>query len=69
MAYTGLWRVLVEQGNIDAAFLTAEKGRAQALIDLIKSSFCDGRGQHKGGDEDLAVLKTFHQTLSFRQWI
>ena len=39
LAYTGLWRVLVEQGNIDAALLTAEKGRAQALTDLIKSSF------------------------------
>ena len=69
MAYAGLCRVLVEQGNIDAALLTAEKGRAQALTDLIKSSFCDGRSQHKGGDEDLAVLQTFFQTLSFRQWI
>ena len=37
--YTGLWRVLVEQSNIDAALLTAEKGRAQALTDLVKSSF------------------------------
>ena len=63
MAYAGLCRVLVEQGNIDAALLTAEKGRAQVLTDLIKSSFCDGRSQH------LAVLQTFFQTLSFRQWI
>ena len=39
MAYTGLWRVLVEQGNIDEALLAAEKGRAQALNDLMESSF------------------------------
>ena len=39
MAYTGLWRVLVKQGNIDEALLAAEKGRAQALNDLMESSF------------------------------
>ena len=55
MAYTGLWRVLVEQGNIDEALFVAEKGRAQALSDLMESSFCGGTSQHKTGDEDLAV--------------
>ena len=39
MAYTGLWRVLVEQGNVDGALFVAEKGRAQALTDLMESSF------------------------------
>ena len=55
MAYTGLWRVLVEQGNVDEALFVAEKGRAQALTDLMESSFCGGTGQHKTGDEDLEV--------------
>ena len=54
-AYTGLWRVLVEQGNIDEALFVAEKGRAQALSDLMESSFCGEASQHKAGDEDLAV--------------
>ncbi|XP_066024753.1 tetratricopeptide repeat protein 28-like isoform X2 [Pocillopora verrucosa] len=55
MAYTGLWRVLLEQGNIDEALFVAEKGRAQALSDLMESSFCGGTSQHQTGDEDLAV--------------
>ncbi|CAH3146033.1 unnamed protein product [Pocillopora meandrina] len=55
MDYTGLWRVLLEQGNIDEALFVAEKGRAQALSDLMESSFCGGTSQHKTGDEDLAV--------------
>ncbi|XP_066016118.1 tetratricopeptide repeat protein 28-like [Pocillopora verrucosa] len=57
IAYTGLWRVLVEQGNMDEALLAAEKGRAQALTDLMEFRFCGGTSQHKKGDEDLAVLK------------
>ena len=56
-AYTGLWRVLVEQGNVDEALFVAEKGRAQALTDLMESSFCGGTSHHKGKDEDCAVLK------------
>ncbi|RMX61407.1 hypothetical protein pdam_00025563, partial [Pocillopora damicornis] len=47
MAYTGLWRVLVEQGNIDKALFVAEKGRAQALSDLMEFSFCGEASQHK----------------------
>ena len=54
-AYTGLCRVLLQQGNIDEALFVAEKGRAQALSDLMESSFCGGTSQHKTGDEDLAV--------------
>ncbi|XP_066016332.1 tetratricopeptide repeat protein 28-like isoform X2 [Pocillopora verrucosa] len=65
-AYTGLWRVLVKQGNIDEALLAAEKGRAQALIDLMESSFCGRISQHKGGDEDLASLKNVPSTTVFQ---
>ena len=54
-AYTGLLRVLLEQGNVDEALFVAEKGRAQALSDLMESSFCGGTSQHKTSDEDLAV--------------
>ncbi|RMX58453.1 hypothetical protein pdam_00022052, partial [Pocillopora damicornis] len=65
-AYTGLWRVLVEQGNIDESLLAAEKGRAQALTDLMESRFCGGTSQHKGGDEDLAVLKNVPSSTVFQ---
>ena len=66
MAYTGLWRVLVEQGNIDEALFAVEKGRAQALTDLMESSFCGGTRQHKRGDEDSAVLKNVPSDTVFQ---
>ena len=66
MAYTGLWRVLVEQGNVDEALFVAEKGRAQALTDLMESSFCGGTSHHKGEDEDCAVLKNVPSNTVFQ---
>ena len=66
MAYTGLWRVLVKQGNIDEALLAAEKGRAQALNDLMESSFCGETSQHKRGDKDLAVLENVPSNTVFQ---
>ena len=66
MAYTGLQRVLVEQGNVDEALFVAEKGRAQALTDLMESSFFGGTSQHKGEDEDIAVLKNVPSNTVFQ---
>ena len=66
MAYTGLWRVLVEQGNVDEALFVAEKGRAQALTDLMESSFCGGTSHHKGEDEDFTVLKNVPSNTVFQ---
>ena len=66
MVYTGLCRVLVEQGNIYEALLAFEKGRAQALTDLMESSFCCGTSQRKEGDEDLAVLKNVPSDTVFQ---
>ncbi|CAH3168412.1 unnamed protein product [Pocillopora meandrina] len=66
MAYTGLWRVLVKQGNIDEALLAADKGRAQALTDLMESRFCGGTSQCKGSDEDLVVLKNVPSNTVFQ---
>ncbi|CAH3129233.1 unnamed protein product, partial [Pocillopora meandrina] len=66
VAYTGLWRVLVEQGNVDEALFVAEKGRAQALTDLMESSFCGGTSHHKGEDEDCAVLKSVPSNTVFQ---
>ncbi|CAH3165976.1 unnamed protein product [Pocillopora meandrina] len=60
VAYTGLWRVLVEQGNVDEALFVAEKGRAQALTDLMESSFFVGE------DEDCAVLKNVPSNTVFQ---
>ena len=65
-AYTGLSRVLVEQGNIVEALFAAEKGRAQALTDLMESSFRGGTSQHKRGDEILAVLKKVSSDTVFQ---
>ncbi|CAH3129258.1 unnamed protein product [Pocillopora meandrina] len=62
VAYTGLWRVLVEQGNVDEALFVAEKGRAQALTDLMESSFCGGTRE----DEDCAVLKNLPSNTVFQ---
>ena len=59
-------RVLVEQGNIVEALFAAEKGRAQALTDLMESSFCGGTSQHKRGDEILAVLKKVSSDAVFQ---
>ena len=55
-----------KQGNIVEALLAAEKGRAQALIDLMESRFCGGISQHKGGDEDLAALKNVPSNTVFQ---
>ncbi|XP_066022690.1 tetratricopeptide repeat protein 28-like [Pocillopora verrucosa] len=66
MVYTGLWRVLVEQGNVDEALFVAEKGRAQALTDLMESSFRGGTSHHKGEDEDCAVLKNVPSNTVFQ---
>ena len=66
IAYSGLFRVLVKQGNIDQALFAAEKGRAQALTDLMDFSFCGGTSQHKTGDEDLADLKNVPSNTVFQ---
>ena len=66
MAYTGLCRVLVKQGDIEEALLAAEKGRAEALKNLMESSFCSGTSQHKIGEEDLAVLKNVPSNTVFQ---
>ncbi|CAH3163990.1 unnamed protein product, partial [Pocillopora meandrina] len=66
VAYTGLWRVLVEQGNVDEALFFAEKGRAQALTDLMESRFCGATSHRKGEDEDCAVLKNVPSNTVFQ---
>ena len=38
-AYTGLWRILLRQGKIVEALFAAEKGRAQALTDLMRFQY------------------------------
>ncbi|XP_078382338.1 uncharacterized protein LOC144665030 [Oculina patagonica] len=46
MAYTKLWNVLLELDRTDEALLAAEKGRAQALIDLLVSQYGFEEHQH-----------------------
>ena len=37
--YTALWNVLLEQNKTDEALLTAERGRGQALMDLMERQY------------------------------
>ena len=38
-AYTGLWRVLINQGKAEKALFAADQARAQALNDLMESNY------------------------------
>ncbi|XP_068673690.1 tetratricopeptide repeat protein 28-like [Montipora foliosa] len=55
VAYTALWRTLLKNGEIDEALFAAEKGRAQALIDILKEQY---------GIESQSLSLTPKQTLS-----
>ncbi len=46
MAYMELWNVLLKLNRIGEALLAAEKGRAQALVDLLVSQYRFGVHQH-----------------------
>ena len=39
VAYTALWRTLLENGEIEEALYAAEKGRAQALSDILQDQY------------------------------
>ena len=41
-AYKGLWRIILDQGQVVKALLAAEKGRAQALRDLMTTKYQPG---------------------------
>ena len=38
-AYTGLWRLLLKQGEVERALFAADQGRAQALNDLMEFNY------------------------------
>ncbi|XP_068705253.1 tetratricopeptide repeat protein 28-like [Montipora foliosa] len=42
MSYTALWRTLLKNGEIEEALYAAEKGRAQALMDILKEQYSIG---------------------------
>ena len=66
IVYTALWRVLVKQGKIVEALFAAEKGRAQALTDLMESKFWDAANQPEEDDKDLAILSYFPSNTVFQ---
>ncbi|XP_068680143.1 tetratricopeptide repeat protein 28-like [Montipora foliosa] len=39
VSYTALWRTLLKNGEIEEALYAAEKGRAQALIDILQDQY------------------------------
>ena len=55
-AYVGLFSVLLKQGKVTDALLVAERGRAQALADLLKSQY---------GFEETAEQSEIVETLSY----
>ncbi len=56
-AYTGLWRVLLKQGKMVEALFAAEKGRAQALTDLMLSQFGIRESQSESQKEEEQYFK------------
>ncbi|XP_078360938.1 tetratricopeptide repeat protein 28-like [Oculina patagonica] len=62
MAYTSLWRVLLKQGKVVEALFAAEKGRAQALSDLMLSQFGIRESQTLLQEEE--EVQYFHLTSS-----
>ena len=55
--YTSLWRTLVKTGMTDEALYTAEQGRAQALIDVLKKQY--------GVDSSLSALPEPKETITY----
>ncbi|XP_068686240.1 tetratricopeptide repeat protein 28-like [Montipora foliosa] len=39
LSYTALWKTLLKNGEIEEALYAAEKGRAQALMDILKDQY------------------------------
>ena len=54
--YTGLWRTLLKKGEVKEALCAAEKGRAQALIDVLKTQY--------GVDSQPSILVEPKETIS-----
>ena len=56
-AYTSLWSTLVKTGETDEALCTAEQGRAQALIDVLKEKY--------GVDSSPSTLPEPKETITY----
>ena len=56
-AYTSLWRTLVKTGETGEALCTAEQGRAQALIDVLKEQY--------GVDSSPSALPKPKETITY----
>ena len=55
--YTGLWRTLLKKGETEEALCAAEKGRAQALIDVLKTQY--------GVDSQPSISVEQKETISY----
>ena len=51
IAYVNLWNLLLRQGKIEEALLSAEQGRAQALNDLMEYKYASKKHQTECGTE------------------
>ncbi|KAL9981281.1 hypothetical protein ACROYT_G009962 [Oculina patagonica] len=69
-AYTGLWRVMLKQGKAVEALLAAEKGRAQAVSDLMLSQFGIRKSQSVSQEEDeeqyLQLIRSIQSSTVFQ---
>ncbi|XP_066021461.1 tetratricopeptide repeat protein 28-like [Pocillopora verrucosa] len=57
-AYKGLWRINLNQGQVVKALLAAEKGRAQALRDLMTTKYQPGDSSTHSASLSLVSLTT-----------
>ena len=66
-AYVSLWRLLLKQGKIVEALLSAEQGRAQALNDLMKFKYASKQYRKESATEiqTIAELSGFPSTTVF----
>ena len=62
-AYNALWNIQLEQNKIDEALLSAERGRAQALIDLMESQY-GVQSVQSGPDEQTGTVSHISSLIS-----
>ena len=61
ISYVSLWRLLLKQGKIEEALLSAEQGRAQALNDLMEFKYASKNTQA----ESCTEIETITDILSY----
>ena len=56
-AYTSLWLLHVEQGEVHEALIVADQGRAQALNDLVNFKYGSGEANYRHDHPEKAACE------------